>query len=110
MQTNFNQIKTADLYFDEFKRAGLAANEMVLSRKEIENRLIEETEKATESDRLKSAFLANMSHEIRTPMNAILGFSELLEDESQDELDKVLFIKLIRKNGEILLEFDKRHY
>ena len=103
LQTNFNQIKTADLYFDEFKRAGLAANEMVLSRKEIENRLIEEQKKATESDRLKSAFLANMSHEIRTPMNAILGFSELLEDESQDELDKILFIKLIRKNGEILL-------
>ena len=103
LQTNFNQIKTTDLYFDEFKRAGLAANEMVLSRKEIENRLIEEQKKATESDRLKSAFLANMSHEIRTPMNAILGFSELLEDESQDELDKVLFVKLIRKNGEILL-------
>lgn len=103
LQTNFNQIKTSDLYFDEFKRAGMAANEMVMSRKEIEHRLIEEQKRATESDRLKSAFLANMSHEIRTPMNAILGFSELLEDESQDELDKVLFIKLIRKNGEILL-------
>lgn len=103
LQTNFNQLKTSDLYFDEFKRAGMAANEMVLSRKEIENKLIEEQKKATESDRLKSAFLANMSHEIRTPMNAILGFSELLEDDSQEEQDKAMFIKLIRKNGEILL-------
>ena len=103
LQTNFNQLKTSNLYFDEFKRAGLAANEMVLSRKEIENKLIEEQKKATESDRLKSAFLANMSHEIRTPMNAILGFSELLEDDSQEEQDKAMFIKLIRKNGEILL-------
>jgi signal transduction histidine kinase len=103
LQTNFNQINTSDLYFDEFKRAGLAANEMVLLRKEIETKLIEEQKKATESDRLKSAFLANMSHEIRTPMNAILGFSELLEDNSQEEQDKVMFIKLIRKNGEILL-------
>jgi signal transduction histidine kinase len=103
LQTNFKQLNTSDLYFDEFKRAGLAANEMVLSRKEIENKLIEEQKKATESDRLKSAFLANMSHEIRTPMNAILGFSELLEDDSQDEQDKVMFIKLIRKNGDILL-------
>jgi len=103
LQTNFNQLKTSDLYFDEFKRAGLAANEMVLSRQEIENKLIEEQKKATESDRLKSAFLANMSHEIRTPMNAILGFSELLEDDSQDEQDKIMFIKLIRKNGDILL-------
>ena len=103
LQTNFNQLNTSDLYFDEFKRAGLAANEMVLSRKEIENKLIEEQKKANESDRLKSAFLANMSHEIRTPMNAILGFSELLEDDSQDEQDKIMFIKLIRKNGDILL-------
>jgi signal transduction histidine kinase len=103
LQSNFSQLKTSELYFDEFKRAGEAANEMVVSRKEIEEKLIEEQKRATESDRLKSAFLANMSHEIRTPMNAILGFSELLEDESQDEQDKAMFIKLIRKNGEILL-------
>ena len=103
LQSNFKQLNTSELYFDEFKRAGKAANQMVLSRKEIENKLIIEQKKATESDRLKSAFLANMSHEIRTPMNAILGFSELLEDEHQDEQDKVIFIKLIRKNGDILL-------
>jgi len=103
LQTNFKQLNTSELYFDEFKRAGKAANEMILLRKEIEKKLIEEQKKATESDRLKSAFLANMSHEIRTPMNAILGFSELLEDENQDDQDKVIFIKLIRKNGDILL-------
>jgi signal transduction histidine kinase len=103
LQTNFNQINTSDLYFDEFKRAGVAANEMVISRKEIEEKLIEEQEKATESDRLKSAFLANMSHEIRTPMNAIIGFSELLEDDRQEEEDRIMFIRLIQKNGEILL-------
>lgn len=103
LQSNFKQINTSELYFDEFKRAGEAANKMVLSRKEIETKLIEEQKKAQESDRLKSAFLANMSHEIRTPMNAILGFSELLEDENQDDQDKIIFIKLIRKNGDILL-------
>jgi signal transduction histidine kinase len=103
LQTNFKQLNTTELYFDEFKRAGVAANKMVLLRKEIETKLIEEQKKASESDRLKSAFLANMSHEIRTPMNAIIGFSELLEDENQDEPDKAIFIKLIRKNGDILL-------
>jgi len=103
MQTNLYQINTSDLFFEEFKQAGLAANQMVQSRKEIEEKLIEEQKKATESDRLKSAFLANMSHEIRTPMNAIIGFSELLEDDSQDQHDKTIFVKLIQKNGEILL-------
>ncbi len=41
--------------------------------------------KAEESDNLKSSFLANLSHEIRTPMNAIMGFSDLLEDDSLSE-------------------------
>jgi signal transduction histidine kinase/DNA-binding response OmpR family regulator len=33
----------------------------------------------------KSQFLANMSHELRTPLNAIIGYSEMLQEES-DEL------------------------
>lgn len=102
-QNSFNKINISEFYFDEFKRAGIAANKMIILREEIERKLIEEQKKATEADRLKSAFLANMSHEIRTPMNAILGFSELLEDNNQDEDDKLLFIQLIRKNGDMLL-------
>jgi signal transduction histidine kinase len=102
-QHSFNKLNISNFYFDEFKKAGEAANEMIVLREEIQDKLIEEQQKAMESDRLKSAFLANMSHEIRTPMNAILGFSELLEDESQDEADKTVFVSLIRKNGDILL-------
>ncbi len=60
-------------------------------------------DKAEESDMLKTAFLANMSHEIRTPMNAILGFSNLLLDPNSTESDKKEFIKLIRSNGEVLM-------
>ena len=100
---NLNKLDVSKFYFEEFKRAGNAANNMIEQRIEIENKLIEEQKKATESDRLKSAFLANMSHEIRTPMNAIIGFSELLEDETQDKQDKALFINLIKRNGETLL-------
>ncbi len=57
--------------------------------------------KAQEADRLKSAFLANMSHEIRTPLNAIVGFSNLLISEDDNET-KNEYSKIISHNGESL--------
>lgn len=53
------------------------------------NRLLSElkiaNEKALEASRVKSAFLANMSHELRTPLNAIIGYSELLQEEADEQ-------------------------
>ncbi|MBI5365498.1 MAG: response regulator, partial [Planctomycetes bacterium] len=40
---------------------------------------------ATEAaNRAKSAFLANMSHELRTPLNAIIGYSEMLQEDAEE--------------------------
>lgn len=65
--------------------------------------LLEEKRKAEASDQLKSAFLANMSHEIRTPMNSILGFSQLLEDETLDKETRTKYLEYIHSSGELLL-------
>ena len=51
----------------------------------------------------KSEFLANMSHEIRTPMNAIIGFSELLHEQVENEHLKQ-FTRTIQSAGHTLLE------
>ncbi len=68
-----------------------------------ENELIKARNRAQESDRLKSAFLMNVSHEIRTPMNGILDFINLLNEPDLSEKDKQLFMDMVNKSGERLL-------
>lgn len=53
----------------------------------------------------KSDFLANMSHELRTPLNAVIGYSELLIEEAEDDdnLDQIKDLERIRTAGKHLL-------
>ncbi len=76
----------------------------ISERKEYEKKLIKASEKANESNRLKSATLASMSHELRTPLNSIIGFSDLLLDEDTTEEEKEMFSKLIQTAGRSLMQ------
>jgi len=56
-------------------------------------------EKAEQSDNLKTSFLHNMQHEIRTPLNAMMGFSQLLKDESLDKSEADEYYDAIINSG-----------
>jgi len=76
--------------------------ELVAANQELSERN-QEVERAT---RLKSGFLASMSHELRTPLNTILGFSELLSEESAGALNEKQkrFLSHIQRDASHLLE------
>ncbi len=59
--------------------------QVALSFNNIATELIQTRDRALEGSRAKSTFLANMSHELRTPLNAIIGYSELIEEEAEDD-------------------------
>ena len=72
--------------------------------REMNQALNERTLQAEEASSAKSQFLANMSHEIRTPMNAVLGYTQLLQRESDlSELHRG-YVTTIGRSGQHLLE------
>jgi len=94
-------IENARLYDDVKRRAA-----------ELEGRVRERTaeldaaRRAAEAGSLhKSAFLANMSHELRTPLNSILGFAQLLQEQTKElfSTKQTRFLTNIYTSGQHLL-------
>jgi two-component system aerobic respiration control sensor histidine kinase ArcB len=76
----------------------------ITKQKQIEQELRDAKEKAEAADCAKSEFILNISHDIRTPFMGILGFSELLEAQEQDEFKKET-LGYIRQSAQRLLSW-----
>ena len=86
----------------ELEQHSAALEETVAQRTE---QLKQAMEAAEDASRAKSGFLANMSHELRTPMNAIIGYSEMLMEDAEDEGNEAAVgdLKKIHSAGKHLL-------
>jgi signal transduction histidine kinase len=80
-------------------------------RQEIEKRLLTATKlehakrRAERANEAKAVFLAKMNHQLRTPLNAIIGYSEILLEDIELDMDTAneVDLKTINAAGRHLL-------
>lgn len=80
----------------------LSIEQDITDRKELEINLKLALHKANEISNFKSYLLGNLSHEIRTPMNAIIGFSQILKEEIEDQSKVEMIEKILRSSFRLL--------
>jgi signal transduction histidine kinase len=82
-----------------------AFNDMLQQIEEHQRQLRAARDAAETANRAKSAFLANMSHELRTPLNGIIGYTEMLLEESEDggQASLIADLNQVRKAAKHLL-------
>ena len=88
---------------DEISSLGGEINHMLENLARSHRDLAAAREAAEAANRAKTEFLANMSHEIRTPMTAIMGYADLLIDQSCTPEQHAASAQTIRRSGEHLL-------
>lgn len=104
------QLRAIDKMKSELlKKHDQVENELVKNKLKLEEMVKERTldlkaakEKAEAASQAKDEFLANMSHEIRTPLNLVIGFSDIISKETQDESIKE-YVTTIYSAGKSLL-------
>lgn len=74
----------------------------ITAEEEIRQQLRRARKSAEEAAAMKSTFLANMSHELRMPLASIIGFAQLIGDDT-DNPDFKEFAEAIEDSGNRLL-------
>ncbi|PKP52521.1 MAG: hypothetical protein CVT92_08510 [Bacteroidetes bacterium HGW-Bacteroidetes-1] len=113
--TDITQIKKYEVVLQQQKEELQKKNEELQLNNEELNAMNEETvqtmnelqianERATESDRLKTAFLKNISHEIRTPMNGIINFADFIVNTNPSESEKQHYLEILNESTSRLID------
>jgi len=89
---------------DDATRKSLKLQQYSISLENANVALEELNRAAAAANEAKTQFLAAVSHELRTPMTAILGYSELLLEESTPGSKQRESLQIVKRNGEHLLE------
>lgn len=88
---------------DELGTLSSALNSMTLQIEHTLKNLEKAIDDALIAEKAKSKFLAKMSHELRTPLNGIIGFTQIMQQESTTTIDQQENLRIIEQNSLHLL-------
>jgi len=80
-------VGTMAVYYARIFDAGVELEQEVRRRRLATDELRKAIVAADEASLHKADFLARMSHELRTPLNSIIGYSQVLQEESMEAKD-----------------------
>lgn len=87
------------LYYAKILASGVELETEMRGHLATADELRNATAEAERASAAKAEFLAKMSHELRTPLNAVIGYSQMLLEDAQDEGDTATAADLEKIHG-----------
>ena len=88
---------------DELGTLSSIFNSMTLQLRHTLNNLEKAIDDALIAEKAKSKFMAKMSHELRTPLNGIIGFTQIMQQETTTTREQLETLDIIEQNSLHLL-------
>ena len=88
---------------DEVGELGAALNSMAAQFQHTLDNLSQVMDEALIAEKAKSKFLGKMSHELKTPLNGIIGFTQIMQQDSAITAEQLESLDVIEKSGLHLL-------
>lgn len=88
---------------DEIAELGDALNSMAAQFQHTLDNLSKVMDEALIAEKAKSKFLGKMSHELKTPLNGIIGFTQIMQQDSTITSEQLESLDVIEQSGQHLL-------
>jgi PAS domain S-box-containing protein len=96
------EVQTRLISANGHPRAVQCIGRDVTQRKRHDREALEVVRRLRQANQLQSEFVANVSHELRTPLNVIIGYADLLMDDSSLSAEAKVFLDRINAGGRAL--------